>query len=188
MLRESGEAPPVDAAPLDSVGYTKIGGRYIKSRVKNCFILLFVSVLPLLIMGAYFRHRFAYDHDVIRAIIAAAASAVFGVVFTGFFAPRSIAVDPTRRTVELEKGLIAGRIKTYPFSSVLSLEVTSFQGNFLFSNMRDLSIRFEGVKRPCEISRGWRRSRASMNAELFSLLALFGEDSAGKISYTERRT
>ena len=170
----------------EDAGYARQSGRYVKSDYRRLATGSLVCI-ALLLAGIKLLGFGGEDPVVLGVILAVAAFA--GLLYIAFFAVRSIEVDANRGTVEVVRGLLLGRRKSYPFAQVASFEITNFYGSWFMRKQRALSLRVAGLKKPIPLSRGTSGGQKAekLRSELALLAELMQKDPLRDVNYVETR-
>ncbi len=183
-LQSERTSTPPEAADMSRAGYVKEGSLYVKSFTKRLAAQAAIAVVLLLLGGSMLGS--IYEDEVGFGFLLALGSLIW--LFVILFGPvKSVAIDTSRKSITVRRGLLPFRKKSYSFDSVTGFEVLSFHGNWATNATRHLSIKFAGVKKPLRLSAGRVKLSEKMNQELFGLAALVGFDPLPKIDYRQKR-
>ena len=174
--------PP--AADLSRAGYAKEGSLYVKSFTKR-LVVQFVIAFALLLLGGNMMG--SIDNEILGLGFLIAVGSLVWLFVILFYPVKSVAIDTSRKSITVRRGLLPFRKKSYSLDSATGFEVLSFHGNWATNATRHLSIKFSGVKKPLRLSVGNAKQGEKMNQELFGLAALVGFDPLPKIDYQQKR-
>ena len=174
-------APSAVKNDCRAAGYERIGGRYTKTHGRRFFLR--AALFTLVLLGGT-KLLSTPDTQIMGVILCVLA--LIGFFSILFLASYSVAIDPSRKTIEVKKGM-CGRTKTYSFEDVDSFVVGSFFGNWFLRNQRTLEVRFAGMKKTVPLVTVRNAQKSDKALAEFAFLSGLVERDLNAVVYVRRR-